>query len=257
MLYTFVARCCLLSGLFLWGTLAHGHSLVFAFAGDEPPVSFVEHEHVSGTLPMTARLIFDLVPDLELELVPAPWPRAQRMVQAGSADGFVTYPSEDRLEYARFTEHAAYFIDYGYLVYRRDHPKRAQLEAAESFDDLRGLQFIGQVGAEWERDNIPGFLDTVMANSLDAMIHLLMRRQAGDFVIMPPEQATYLARQYGYRSDMTYRKVGFIPNAAIPFHIGIGNDVENLEQVLQTLDEVLASREFLTKRHQLLEEYRN
>jgi polar amino acid transport system substrate-binding protein len=46
----------------------------------------------------------------------------QRSVENGQLDGFVTYPSQDRQSYAHFSETPVSHIDFGYLVYRADHP---------------------------------------------------------------------------------------------------------------------------------------
>lgn len=245
-----------LLSLMLASFQAHGHEWVFAFAEDEAPVSYTEEDRTTGSLPDITRILFEFLPEHDVKMVALPWPRAQRMVASGSADGFVTYPSEERKQYAHFTEDAAYYIDYGYLIYHRDNPAREQLENARSFDDLRGLTFIGQNSAQWERENIPDFLDTTLANSLDAMIHLLLRRQVGDFIVMPPEQAIYLAKQHGYRSQMVFRQVDFIPNSRIPFHVGVSKALGSAEDFVESVDQILASEAFKAQRQALIREYR-
>lgn len=246
----------LLLSLMMVSYQVHGREWVFAFAEDEAPVSYAEEGETIGSLPEITRMMFEFLTEHDVKMVALPWPRAQRMVASGSADGFVTYPSEERKQYAHFTKDAAYYIDYGYLIYHRDNPARQQLESARSFDDLRGLTFIGQNSAQWERENIPDFLDTTLVNSLDAMTHLLLRRQVGDFIVMPPEQAIYLAKQHGYRSQMIYRQVDFIPNSRIPFHIGVSKTLAAAEAFVASIDRVLASEAFKAQRWELIEEYR-
>lgn len=246
----------LLLGLIVVSYQVHGHEWVFAFAEDEAPVSYAEAGETTGSLPEVTRMVFEFLPEHDVKMVALPWPRAQRMVASGGADGFVTYPSEERKQYAHFTKDAAYYIDYGYLIYHRDSPARQQLESAQSFEDLRGLTFIGQNSAQWERENIPAFLDTTLANSLDAMVHLLLRRQVGDFIVMPPEQAIYLAKQHGYRSQMTFRQVDFIPNSRIPFHVGVSKKLGNAEDFVRSVDQILASEVFKAQRQALIREYR-
>ncbi len=69
-----------------------------------------------------------------------PWLRAQREVEAGTADALFTIPSADRGRYMLFTEKPLVsFV--GGLAYRRDHPARARLDAAAEFQDLRGLTY--------------------------------------------------------------------------------------------------------------------
>lgn len=251
------ARLRLLACLMLASSLAQSHTLLLAFAKDEAPISYVENGEVTGSIPDMARLIFALVDEHRVEMTAAPWPRAQRMVEAGRADGFVTYPSDERRRYALFTEQAAYHIDFGYLIYHRDNPNREQLESAQSFEDLRGLRLIGQNGADWERDNIPAFLESVMANSLDSMMHLLMRRQVGDFVVMSPEQAIYIAKQLGYRSDLAYHSVDFIPDARIPIHLGIARTTQNAEAIVAAAEAAMNTEVFRERQRQLIDRYRD
>lgn len=235
---------------------SHADSLVFAFAENEAPISHRTDDAVTGTLPDVTRLIFSLLNDHQVEPVTLPWPRAQRMVESGMADGFVTYPSQARREYAVFTEQPVYYIDIGYLIYHRDNPHRRRIESARSFEDLRGLTFIGQNGAEWERENIPDTLETVMAGTLEAMMHLLIRRRTGDFMVMPPEQAIYLARYLGYRSEIRMRHVDFIPNSRIPFHLGVSQQREDAQALVDAVDAVVTSDTFQRRRQRLIETYR-
>ena len=107
-------------------------------------------------------------------------------------------------------------IDFGYLIYPKDHERRIELEEAQSFQDLKSFKAVIQSGVGWEQDNIPDYIKRVPANNLDTMTHLLFFRRQGDFFIMPPSQAMFYAKKFGYQNNVAYRRAAFINDAEIP-----------------------------------------
>lgn len=228
----------------------------FGFAEDEAPISDAGPRGAQGIVPDLATELFYRLPGETLVMEAGPWVRMQRWVETAQLDGLVTYPSEERRRYARFSETPVFTMDYGYLIYRHDHPQRDLMEAAGGFEDLAGLVFIGQRGAEWERDNIPASLETVQVGQLDTMMHLLVRRQSGDFMVMPPEQAIAIARRLGYESQVAYHPVDFIPNARIPFHVGLRLSHPKTDTVIERIDRVLRSADYSEAADRIVQEYR-
>jgi polar amino acid transport system substrate-binding protein len=245
---------CLVIGCAINPALAQDWSV--GFAENEPPISDGGPNGASGILPELTQLLFTRLPEESVSMLGGPWIRMQRSVEAGQLDGFVTYPSEDRKTYALFSETPLYHIDFGYLIYRRDHTQRERFEQARSFDDLSGLVFIGQQGAEWERDNIPSSFETVLLGHTDTMMHMLVRRRAGDFMVMPAEQAVEQARRFGYDDQIVYQPVGFMPNARIPFHVGIRRSHPEASDLLGRVDTVLSSQQYNLAVEKVLSKYR-
>ncbi|HET8905062.1 MAG TPA: ABC transporter substrate-binding protein [Saccharospirillum sp.] len=229
---------------------------LLGFAEDEAPISDSGPQGVRGIIPELTTELFSRLPGETLRMDAGPWVRMQRWVASGEIDGFVTYPSEERREYALFSQTPVYNIDIGYLVYRHDHLQRDRLESARSFDDLSGLVFIGQQGAEWERDNIPACLETILVGQLDTMMHLLVRRQTGDFLVMPPEQAVAIARRLGYNGQLAFHPVDFIPNARIPFHLGLRRSHPDARALIERADSVLRSPGYQEAADRIVSVYR-
>lgn len=247
---------CIALCLGLMGVQAAAQSWVIGFAEDEAPVSDGGPGEAQGIIPDLTAELFDRLPDHSVAMTAGPWVRMQRAVDTGQIDGFVTYPSSDRKAYALFSNTPLFHMDFGYLIYRRDHPQRQRIEQARSFDDLQGLTFIGQQGAEWERDNIPATLDTLLLGHTDTMMHMLVRRQTGDFMVMPAEQAVHIAKQLGYEDQIAFEPVHFIPNASIPFHVGIHSGHPDAIEMLTRIDTVLDSLEFSQAVDRILASYR-
>ncbi|MEP4544876.1 MAG: hypothetical protein ABJ000_01780 [Saccharospirillum sp.] len=247
---------CVALCLGLTGFQAMAQDWVMGFAEDEAPVSDGGPDEARGIIPELTAELFDSLPGQSVTMTAGPWVRIQRSVETGQIDGFVTYPSSERKTYALFSNTPLFHMDFGFLIYRRDHPQRQRIEQARSFEDLQGLTFIGQQGAEWERDNIPATLDTVLLGHTETMMHMLVRRQTGDFMVMPAEQAVHIAKQLGYEHQIAIEPVRFIPNASIPFHVGIRSDHPEAHEMLTRMDNVLRSGDYRQVAEQLLTEYR-
>lgn len=235
---------------------AQAEVLKFAFAANEPPISTQAGGIASGLIPELAELVAGLTPELHYQGIVLPWARAQYSVETGKLDALLTYPSDSRQAYALFTATPAYHLDFGYLIFHKDHPRRAQLEAAKSFADLASFIFVAQQGAEFEEQNVPASITRLYANQLDGVMHLLLKRRDGDFAIMQPEQAVYLAKGFGYAHDLAMQPVDFIPDAKIPFHVGIRRSHPQAAVLIERIEQTLHSHAFQREREALIQRYR-
>lgn len=126
------------------------------FATELPPLSFEEAGRVGGILIDVAREVFTKRLGQPVDAALYPWERAQQMVRSGKADGFITIATAER----------AVFTDCGHIpvlraplhpIVRRDHPRRAEIEAARTLADLRRFNVISYFGNGWAKQNLAGF----------------------------------------------------------------------------------------------------
>lgn len=246
----------LIAVLVLPGVSQGSTKLTFAFSEASAPYSSLRDEKAVGLFPDLVQLAFTFIPDYTTASVVVPWARAQYNVRHGSSDGFLTYPSEKRQEYAVFSAEPLFTQDFGHLVYSADNPNRDVIESATSFADLSSLTVIVENGSKWEESNIPGYLERVSGQHMDAMMHLLMLREAGDFLVQPAEDARLIAQQLGYAQKLKIRKVDFIPNSLIPFHIGVSRKLPYARELINQIDAVMQSPEFQSQSSTLIEGYR-
>ncbi|WP_156471788.1 substrate-binding periplasmic protein [Marinobacter excellens] len=230
--------------------------LTFAFSEASPPYSSSSDGRAAGLFPDLVQLAFSFIPEYTTESVVLPWSRAQYNVRHGVTDGLLTYPSMERQGYAIFSALPLFTQDFGHLVYSAENPNIDVIESATSFADLSGLTVIVERGSKWEEDNIPGYLARVPGPHLNTMMHLLMLREAGDFMVQPAEDARFAARQLGYSNKLKVRKVDFIPNSQIPFHIGVSRELPFAREVIDRVDAIMQSPEFQAQRKVLIESYR-
>jgi len=241
---------------FAWpGVLMASSELRFEFSERASPYSYSDGERTAGLFPDLVQLVFDFIPDYTTKNRVVPWARAQYNVRLGLSDGFLTYPSQERENYAVFSEKPLFTQDFGYLIYSADNPNIDVIESATSFAELAGLTVVVEKGSKWEEDNIPGYLERVPGHDLDMMMHLLMLREAGDFIVQPPADARSTAQQLGYSSKLKVRKVDFIPNSLIPFHVGISRKLPSAMMVINLVDAAMQDSEFQSQRKVLTESY--
>lgn len=231
-------------------------NLTFAFGEKSPPYSSSLDGRAVGLFPDLVQLTFGFIPGYTVEHVVVPWARAQYNVELGLTDGLFTYPSEDREKYALFSAKPLFTQNFGQLVYSADNPNIDLIESATSFSELSSLTVIAERGSQWEEDNIPSYLKRVPGRDMKAMMHLLMLREAGDFMVQPAEDARFIARQLGYSKKLKVRKVDFIPNSQIPFHIGVSRQLPSAQEVINQVDAVMQNPEFQSQLNTLIESYR-
>jgi len=246
----------LVVSLALPGVSMGSSNLTFAFSEKSPPYSSARDERAVGLFPDLVQLTFRFIPGYTTETLVVPWSRAQYNVRLGLTDGLLTYPSEEREEYAIFSAKPLFTQNFGYLVYSADNPNIGLLESATSFTDLSSLRVIVERGSQWEEDNLPGYLERVPGRDLEVMMHLLMLREAGDFMVRPAEDARFIAQQLGYSKKLKVRKVDFIPNSQIPFRIGVSRKLPSAMDVINQVDAVMQDPEFQSQLNTLIESYR-
>ncbi len=110
-----------------------------------------------------------------------PWLRAQREVEAGTADALFTIPSDDRTRYMIFTERPTAAFVAG-IVYRRDHPARQQLDAANEVAELRHLVYSYYYADAAEQRRAKDFKRSEDAPSMEAAVRKLAVGR-GDFCV--------------------------------------------------------------------------
>ena len=242
--------------LALPGVSIASSNLTFAYSDKSPPYSSSLDDRAVGLFPDLVQLTFSFIPGYTTEHVVVPWARAQYNVRLGLADGLLTYPSKERKEYAVFSEKPLFTQDFGHLVYSADNPNSDLIESATSFADLSSLTVIVERGSRWEEDNIPGYLEREPGRDMKAMMHLLMLREAGDFMVQPAEDARYIAQQLGYSEKLRVRQVDFIPNSRIPFHIGVSRQHPSAMDVINEVDAVTQNPEFQSELNTLIRRYR-
>lgn len=231
-------------------------SISFVFSEDNPPFSYEnEQGKTFGLIPDLVKEVLVRLDSVEYEFIAYPWPRAQLRVENSSMDAFCTYPSSTRQKYALFTETPLLHLEYDYLIFHKDNPNVTELLQIEQIDDLMNFVFVSQDATEWEDENIPQTVERYFVNKLEQLFHITFLRKKGDFFIMNLEEAMYHAEDLGYKELLRYKKVDFIPDSSIPFHIGFRRDFPGAEKLLKQIDDILNSDDFQKRKMEIIQSY--
>jgi hypothetical protein len=220
------------------------------------PHSYIEQGQVAGIYRELLDVLFGLLPQYQAEYHSYPWIRAQRLVEFGDMDMFLTFPSTSRKRYASFAAKPVYELDYGNLVFDKSGKAAPRLEAAKSFKDLEKFIFVNQEAVDWEVENIPAYLPRYTVNGPSGLMHMTFSRAKGDYFLMTAEQATYFARQYGYLEHLGMKKVGFIPNSLVPMHIGVRKSLGDQGALLRALESAMQHPSYLARHAAIVAKYR-
>ena len=146
-------------GALTMGTkVARADDMKIVYFNAFPPVSFDNDAHqISGILPDMMTEILGNRMKLPITMQGMPWARAQASVQDGSADAFCTLITPPRLEYAVFTKNPVITLKIN-LFYAVDNPRRAEIEAIRTVDQLKGFRqgdYVGDGFAEATFKGLP------------------------------------------------------------------------------------------------------
>ncbi len=106
-----------------------------------------------------------------------PWLRAQKLVRAGQADGFVTVPTRERRAYTRVVEAPVAFSPLT-LFTQTGHPALARLNQARALSDLKAFTILDYIGNGWGKENLVGFKVHLTSN-VDNVFKLLAAGRGG------------------------------------------------------------------------------
>lgn len=164
------------------------------FANELVPLSFEKDGRITGILVDIAREVFVTRLGQKVALEIYPWERAQHMVEAGSADGFITIATEARKRYA-YCGRIPVLSTPLHPVVRRDHPKLSTIEDVRDLDGLRPYSIVSYSGNGWAKENLAGF-DVFFAADFPASLRGLAQGR-GDVAFVTNTAGAYFLRESG------------------------------------------------------------
>jgi polar amino acid transport system substrate-binding protein len=139
------------------------------FAIELAPLSFEEGSKTRGILIDIAHEVFSVRLGHRVEAALYPWERAQKMVRAGEADGFITIATKERTAYANCGRIPVLRAGLHPIV-RPDSPRRSEVEAAQSLADLKRFSIVSYFGNGWAKQNLADF-DVFYAPDFRSSLH--------------------------------------------------------------------------------------
>lgn len=238
-------------------TWAEKPLLVGAFSDQSSaPAIYHDGKKLKGLIPEITEALLSEQDHFDYVFSMAPWVRAQKMVENNRANFFVTYPSSKRQKFAYFLDDPIYVEDFGYLIFRKNHPRAEPLKKVTSFSDLKDFILLSVSGTEWEEDVVPHNIKRHYITKNDSILHVAFRREKGDFFIMGLEQLVHLANESGYGDLYDYHKVDFIEDSLIPFHFGVSKKYDGAQALIKQLNQLQSHESFKINQSKILQSYR-
>lgn len=123
---------------------------------DYAPLSSGETGKVHGALIDVMNEALGKRMKIPLEHAGFPWARAQRMVQTGEADAFVTVHNPERQAYTDASSEIVYHSEIRFYV-SKQHPELKQMQAASTLAQFRKYRFGSYIGAGWSRNSLKDY----------------------------------------------------------------------------------------------------
>jgi len=133
-------------------TLAADEPFYLADDQDFAPYVYINDEGKEAGIVYDILTTIYSIMDQELKYELFPWKRAQKIVATGIADALMTIPTKPRLEYLVASEP---IITLNFTVhYNNANPKRDQILAIKTLNELKPFQLIDYQGDGWAEEHL-------------------------------------------------------------------------------------------------------
>ncbi|MCW8915666.1 MAG: transporter substrate-binding domain-containing protein [Magnetovibrio sp.] len=118
------------------------------YADTWKPISYSENGKVKGLLPQAIDRILSDHPGVTIEHIAVPWARAQIMVKNGKADGMITTPTAERLQYTLRSENNIVLLPF-VLATNKNSKRLNELDDVDNLKPVAGKIFCDVLGNGW------------------------------------------------------------------------------------------------------------
>lgn len=187
---------------------------------------------VSGILPDLLRALFEDELGVRTRFVLFPWPRAQKQVQDGEADVFITIPTPERQGYAAVTAIPMYRMRMVLFTYA-NHPRMEEILSISGVDDLKRLELdmVSNLGNGWHKANIENMGVKTHKVQVDEQLVRFLAFKRADGMIDADLTMSLLVEELGFSSKIVKTPIQF---GLIDFYVMVGKR----SPMLDRLDEI-------------------
>lgn len=189
----------------LGSTPACAAPLHIVYADDIEPLSWKENGQLRGFLVEAADLIAKRA-RIPVRHEALPWARAQKMLQIGQADAFVTVRTPERQQYTVCVEQPVFTASYRVFV-SRTNPRLPKIIKVASADELHSFKLGSYLGSGWSKANLRGF-DVDTSPSLDIALKKMLLNRI-DLAVGPQEIIEYRLDKIGASGFATKLSIEF------------------------------------------------
>jgi len=169
-----------------------GKSIKIVYANKWAPVSYVIEGQIKGLLPKRMEELLVDKMGMKIEHIPVPWGRAQKMVESGAADAFVTTVTPARLAYAHASRSKVFILPFVPAVKKystTDHLLNNPDDLSQFTDGLF-CDVLGNGWADYFYKDKP--VQVHIVPTIKECLHLLMAERATAVIHARPVLIKYI-----------------------------------------------------------------
>lgn len=173
--------------------------------------------------------------NLTIDYRPYPWVRAQKMVEDGEADGFVTIPNDARRKYVRFTNAPLVTADSPLLVTLKGSETANALKAAKSLEDLKKFRIGDYRGNSYGEGIHKEWTEKQIVTDIPSVLKILNGGRI-DYTIQIKEIVQYYAKAEGLTGKLDYTPLEFLAQNIQYFHIGLRLSLPGVAELMGEIE---------------------
>ncbi len=175
-------------------------SIKVVYFHDFPPYSWIENGEMKGVYIDIAQELFSKRLGLSIEHKGYPWERAQKMVENGEADVFVTTKTPERLIYSISTEEAVYSMKVMAYTYT-DNPFTNELKKISDLKGFDKFTICDYIGNGWAKYNLAELSNIYWAADMQSCVRLLIEKKV-DIHFSSPLLMKYLKKRMNAEKEI-------------------------------------------------------
>lgn len=160
----------------------------FTYFDNYPPLSWKDNIEVKGILVDIMEEIVSNRMGFTIKHGAYPWKRAQLMVKSNKADGFITIPTKERLEYTNINKTPVYIVKFTIFV-NNDNQKIKSISGITDLKSLSSYNLVHYLGSGWAK-SVLGDYNVYWTRTLDEALLLLYLNRV-DIFIDPSDIVNY------------------------------------------------------------------
>lgn len=168
---------------------------IFTYFDNYPPLSWKEDNLVKGIFIDIMDEIIEKRMGLKINHLAYPWKRAQLMVRNNYADGFITVPTKERLEYTKTNNIPVHIVEFTIFV-NKDNKRLDTISKIKKLENLSDYNIVHYLGSGWAK-SVLGDYNIHWTKNLDDSLKLLYLNRV-DIFIDPRDITLYNIKQKNY-----------------------------------------------------------
>lgn len=167
----------------------------FTYFENYPPLSWKSDNEVKGIFIDIINEVIRERMGLKVVHKAFPWKRAQLLVKNCQADGFITVPTEERLEYIKINNIPVYTVEFTIFV-NKDNKNLDSISKIKKMEELSKYKIVHYLGSGWAK-SVLGDYNIHWTRTLDDSLLLLYLNRV-DIFIDPRDIILYNIKKNNY-----------------------------------------------------------